>query len=71
MDNVPSTAIEPKHSTSTEYSFTEADRQRLAEVHGMLTEFREILMALAPMAQAMGLPVPGLASGSAPSVSPW
>lgn len=51
--------------------FTVNDRDSIQACYAMLSEFREILMALAPMASAMGIPVPGLASGSSPVVSPW
>lgn len=51
--------------------FTDTDRAMLVECNSILHEFKSLLEALAPMAGAMGLPVPGLASGSSPAVQPW
>lgn len=51
--------------------FTAMDRAAVEECVSILREFKSLLEALAPMASAMGIPVPSLASGSEPSVSPW
>lgn len=51
--------------------FSVADRALIIEAVTILREFKSLIEALAPMAGAMGIPVPGLASGSEPAVSPW